>query len=103
MRIPKIHIQEIHVITWLIKDIFWCFKFVWMATIMVIPTTLIAFYILYKDKENRQTNLIMLSWLFMNIFWMLHEIHNFNFFPVYLFMMSGFIFTFVLLKNRTHI
>lgn len=96
----KSHIQEIHIISWLIKDIFWCFKLVWLATIMVIPTSLIAFYILFFDKKNRQVNLIMTSWLFMNIFWMLHELQNLNFLPVVLFMISGIFFTFVLLFNR---
>lgn len=105
MKIPKINItaQEIHVITWLVKDIFWCLKLVWMATFMVFPTLVLTIYVLYNDKQNKEINYLISSWLLMNIFWMLHELQNFPFFLVFIFMISGLFFTFKLLKNRKSI
>jgi len=96
MKIPKIiwNIQEIHIISWLFKDIFWCLKFTWMATFMVIPTSILTLYIFITEKENRKSNLTLLSWVFMNIFWMLHELQNLPFWPVQMFMLLGIFSTF---------
>lgn len=87
-------IQKIHVTSWLFKDIFWCFKFTWLATIMVFPTAFLTIFILIKEKENKVTNWILTSWVFMNIFWMLHETHNFPFWPIQIFMLLGIFCTF---------
>lgn len=73
----KWSIQEVHFTSWLIKDVFWCLKFKWLATMMVFPTLFLTVFILIKEKENRNTNLILSSWVLMNIFWMLHELQNF--------------------------
>jgi hypothetical protein len=73
----KWSIQEVHFTSWLNKDGFWCLKFKWLATFMVFPTIFLTIYILVKEKENRSTNLTLTSWVFMNIFWMLHELQNF--------------------------
>jgi hypothetical protein len=94
------NIQEIHVISWLLKDIFWCLKLVWLATFMVIPTSILTIYILLIEKENRNSNLTLSSWVFMNIFWMLHELQNFPFWPVQIFMFLGILNTLRLIFNR---
>jgi hypothetical protein len=94
------NIHEIHVISWLLKDIFWTLKWTWFATWMVLPTITLAIYIFIKDKESRDSNLVLLSWLFMNIFWMLHELHNSPYWPVQIFMFFGILSTFNLMLKR---
>jgi len=94
------NVQEIHVTSWLLKDIFWCLKFTWLATLMVFPTSVLTIYLLVTEKDNRDANITLFSWVFMNIFWMLHELQNFPFWPVQLFMLSGIFNTFRLLTKR---
>jgi hypothetical protein len=88
-RFQSLDTQGAHFTSWLLKDIFWCLKFTWAATFMILPTLFLTFYILIKDKYNRQTNLILTSWVLMNVFWMLHELHNITIQPVYFFMFFG--------------
>jgi len=96
-----LNIHEIHVISWLLKDVFWTLKWAWMATVMVLPTLLLALYIFIREKESRDSNLVLLSWLNMNIFWMLHELQNLPYWPVQLFMFLGILSTFrLILKKR---
>jgi hypothetical protein len=72
-----------------------------MATFMVIPTSIITIYIFIKEKNGRESNLTLMSWVFMNIFWMLHELHNLPFWPVQIFMLLGIFSTFRLMfKGR---
>jgi hypothetical protein len=56
---------------------------------MVFPTGFLTLYILFKEKQNRESNLILSSWVFMNIFWMLNELQGFPFWTVQLFMLTG--------------
>jgi hypothetical protein len=87
--LKKWSIQEVHFTSWLIKDVFWCLKFKWLATFMVFPTIFLTIFILVKEKENRDTNLILTSWVLMNIFWMLHELQNFPYWIVTIWMVFG--------------
>jgi hypothetical protein len=82
-------IQELHVTSWLLKDIFWCLKFTWMATFMIIPTSILTLYLLLTEKNNRDGNITLTSWVFMNVFWMLHELQNLPFWLVQIFMFLG--------------
>lgn len=81
--------QKAHFTSWLLKDAFWCLKLTWFATFMVIPTTILTIYLLFKEKDNLDTNLIVTNWVFMNIFWMLHELHEFPYFMIIIFMVLG--------------
>ena len=94
------NIQELHVTSWLLKDMFWCMKFTWLATIMVFPTSVLTIYLLFKEKDNIDTNLVLTSWVFMNVFWMLHELQNFPFWIVQIFMLLGIFNTFRLIVKR---
>jgi hypothetical protein len=95
------NIQELHVTSWLLKDIFWCLKFSLCATLMVVPTSFLTIYILLKEKENIDSNITLSSWVFMNVFWMLHELHNLPFWFVQVFMFLGILNTFrVIIKKR---
>lgn len=105
MKIRKIiwDIHEIHITSWLIKDIFWTLKLKWLATFMVVPTLLLAIYILLTEKNHRDGNWTLFFWLLMNIFWMLHELQNLPYWPVQVFMFLGIFNTFrIILKRRKH-
>ncbi len=103
MKIRKIiwDIHEIHITSWLIKDIFWTLKLKWLATFMVFPTLLLAIYILITEKNHRDGNWTLFFWLLMNIFWMLHELQNLPYWPVQVFMMLGVFNTFRLVIKRS--
>jgi hypothetical protein len=93
-------IHEIHITSWLIKDIFWTLKLSLFATIMVAPTVILALYILIKEKENRDGNWTLFFWLLMNISWMLHELQNFPYWSVKLLMILGVTNTIRLIIKR---
>jgi hypothetical protein len=94
------NIQELHVTSWILKDMFWCLKFTWLATLMVIPTSILTIYLLITEKNNRDINLTLTSWVFMNVFWMLHELQNLPFWIVQIFMLLGIFNTFRLIVKR---
>ncbi len=71
-----------------------------MATTMVFPTLILAGYIFIKDRDSRDSNLVLMSWLLMNIFWMLHELQNLPYWPVKVFMFLGILSTFSLILKR---
>ena len=103
MKIPKKiwNIQEIHITSWLLKDIFWCLKLTWFATFMIIPTAILTIYILLTERENRDVNFTLFCWVFMNIFWMIHELHDLPFWPIQIFMFLGILNTFrIIIKKR---
>jgi hypothetical protein len=94
------NIHEIHLISWLLKDIFWTLKLSLLSTAMVVPTLLLGIHIYIKEKEARDSNLVLLCWLSMNIFWMLHELQNLPYWPVQLFMFLGILSTFRLIVKK---
>lgn len=94
------NIHEIHITSWLVKDIFWTLKWKWLSTFMVLPTLLLALYILLTERKERDGNLTLFSWLLMNIFWMLHELQNLPYWPVQVFMFLGIFNTFRLIYKR---
>ena len=94
------NIHEIHITSWLVKDIFWTLKFTWLATIMVFPTIILAIFILLTEKEHRDGNWTLFFWLLMNTFWMLHELQNLPYWPVQVFMFLGIFNTFRLIVKR---
>jgi len=56
---------------------------------MVFPTIFFTVFLLFTEKDQRDTNLILSSWVSMNIFWMLHELQGFPMFPVQISMFLG--------------
>lgn len=50
---------------------------------MIAPTLILTFYILYIEKDNRDANITLLSWVLMNVFWMSHELHGIPMWGVY--------------------
>ena len=98
------NIQTIHFTSWLFKDIFWCLKWTWFATFMIIPTVFLTLYILYTEKENRDANITLMSWVFMNVFWMVHELHNLPMWGVYISIGLGVLNTLrlIILRKGSH-
>lgn len=50
---------------------------------MIAPTVFLTLYILYIEKDNRDANITLLSWVLMNVFWMCHELHGLPMWGVY--------------------
>lgn len=92
-------ISKIHIFSWLIKDISWCLHFKGLATFMIFPTLFLTGYILANEKEKREENLLVSSWILMNIFWMLSELYKTPRFPIYFFMILGVLLSGLFLRN----
>jgi hypothetical protein len=96
----SLDLQELHVILWLLKDIFWCLKLNVLATFMVFPTAFLTIFLLVKEKDKRLLNLTLFSWVLMNITWMLHEIHDTPEWPIKVFMLLGVATTIRFIINK---
>jgi hypothetical protein len=67
---------------------------------MVFPTIFFTVFLLITEKGQRDTNLILSSWVSMNIFWMLHELQGFPMFPVQISMFLGTISVIYSLRKK---
>jgi hypothetical protein len=67
-------LSRFHVIFWLLKDAFWCLGWETLATVMIFPTLAVTLLLLVTEKGERAFNIMLTSWVCMNIFWMLHEL-----------------------------
>jgi hypothetical protein len=67
---------------------------------MVFPTIFFTVFLLITEKGQRDTNLILSSWVSMNIFWMLHELQGFPMFPVQISMFLGAISVIYSLRKK---
>lgn len=67
---------------------------------MVFPTIFFTVFLLITEKDQRDTNLILSSWVLMNIFWMLHELQGFPMFPVQISMFLGAISVMYSLRKK---
>lgn len=74
---------------------------------MIVPTLYLTFYILLTEKNNRDTNITLSTWVMMNIFWMIHELHDLPYWPVQVFMFLGVLNTIKIIvkgiKNESNI
>ncbi len=72
-------VENFHILLWLIKDICWVLELRWLGAFMVIPTVLIALFIVIKTVNVPMffVNLSVLFWIGANSFWMLSEFFNF--------------------------
>ena len=72
--------ENLHVVFWLIKDSCWMMEFKILGAIMVVPTMLLAFYMVYHTFKTREfyINLAIFFWIGANSFWMLMEFFNDN-------------------------
>jgi hypothetical protein len=66
--------NKLHIVSWLLKDAFWCLQLTLPAILMIFPTLGLMVYMLIKNPEERLQNATLSSWILMNILWMLHEL-----------------------------
>ncbi len=68
--------ENLHIVLWLLKDLFWLMEFHTAALIMVFPTLSMAFYILWlsgKDKGLFMHSLAVIFWICANSTWMIGD------------------------------
>jgi len=67
--------ENLHIVFWLIKDSCWMMQFKWMGILMVVPTVIIAAFIVVMTRKTVDIfiNLAILSWICANSFWMYVE------------------------------
>lgn len=67
--------ENLHIVFWLIKDTCWMLEIKWLGALMIIPTLLVALYIVLKTRGSNDVflNLAILCWISANSFWMCME------------------------------
>ncbi len=72
--------ESMHIVFWLIKDTCWMLELKWLGAIMMVPTILLAAYIIYKTVGTKDVylNAAILFWITANSFWMMMEFFNDN-------------------------
>jgi len=72
--------ESLHIVLWLIKDTCWMLELKWLGAIMMVPTLLLAAYIIYKTlgTNDAYLNAAILFWIMANSFWMMMEFFNNN-------------------------
>ena len=99
----KALINKLHIISWVLTDIVWYSGNPELTLIMIIPTLLLTGYALIAQKDKREENFVLASWVLMNIMWLLHEIRDWSILPVFLFMTVGVVFSFLTMRSCLHI
>lgn len=75
-RIRKI--ENLYVVCWLMKDMCWMLAFKYLALFMILPTILLAVYVLVLSKKsmiNLSVNISMICWIAANSAWMIHDFY----------------------------
>jgi hypothetical protein len=99
MNIKDIH-NKLHIVSWLLKDAFWCLQLTIPAIVMIFPTIGLMFWMIYKHPEDRLENLTLSAWIMMNILWMLHELPTqWPKWPVYFPMALGSLLSIILISK----
>ena len=91
--------NKLQIILWLLTDIVWYTGDIRLTTIMIIPTLLLTGYVLVSQKERREENFILTSWILANIMWLLHEIQDWSMMPIFVFMTLGVVFSFLSMRT----
>ena len=67
--------ENIHVCFWLVKDLCWMMEYKTLGFLMIIPTIMLAIWIVYKTANNIDLwiNLSVLFWIISNAIWMILE------------------------------
>lgn len=80
------HMENMHVVFWLMKDISWCMIWKPLAVAMIIPTLSIAIWISWKNRQivsELSHNLAIVFWITANAYWMVSEFVGFDETPVW--------------------
>jgi hypothetical protein len=71
--------ENLHVVFWLFKDMCWMLEYKLAGAIMILPTLVMAFYVLYLSKNNYNlviVNLAIIFWICANSAWMISDFYN---------------------------
>ena len=71
--------ENMHIPLWLLKDTCWMMEWRLLGVLMIIPTVLMALYILFKSKGYNEfyINLAICFWIAANSYWMCSEFFGF--------------------------
>ncbi len=71
--------ENMHIPLWLLKDTFWMMEWRWLGVCMIVPTVLMAIYIMFKSKGYNEfyINLAICFWIIANSYWMCSEFFGF--------------------------
>ena len=71
--------ENIHIPLWLLKDTCWVMEWRYLGVTMIVPTVLVAIYILIKSLGHVEfyINLAIVFWISANSFWMASEFFGF--------------------------
>jgi hypothetical protein len=74
------HWENMHIPLWLLKDTCWMVEWKYLGVTMIIPTILMAIFILYKSRGYNEfwVNLAICFWITANSFWMCAEFFDFE-------------------------
>jgi len=72
---PIRRFENAHIVLWLIKDTCWMMNIRILGAIMIVPTLLMALYIVRRTKNSPEflLNLAVLFWIMANSYWMVVE------------------------------
>jgi hypothetical protein len=78
-------VENLHIVFWLIKDSCWMFELKWLGVLMIIPTLMIAIYIIHETKKSKELyiNLAILFWIIANSLWMYTEFFDYKEYKLY--------------------
>lgn len=77
--------ENLHIVLWLIKDACWMLELKWLGAIMMVPTILLAVYLIVKTwhETDVYVNIAIFFWITANSFWMVMEFFNDNQYKYY--------------------
>lgn len=76
--LSRFHLENFHVLLWLIKDACWMLNFKTMGLLMVVPTLSFAFYFVLKSSKDlfqRISSMAVFCWITANAWWMVSEFY----------------------------
>ena len=67
--------EHLHIVFWLLKDSCWMMEFKTFGVMMVVPTVLLAVYLVLRTLNDRDVyiNAAILCWISANSYWMVVE------------------------------
>jgi hypothetical protein len=75
------HMENMHILFWLVKDISWCLVWKPLGIAMIFPTLIAAILIAWRTRDVKSElahNLAVIFWIAANSYWMLAEFFQFD-------------------------
>jgi hypothetical protein len=72
------HLENLHIVFWLMKDLGWVRDFHWLGLGMLVPTFLVQLLITWRARAHRVElihNLAVCCWIIANGIWMIGEFY----------------------------